>query len=150
MNPLPSRGFTWNIKSYFPWKTMKKYLWMSSTAVVIDALRVNYWNVNPLYFSVSLINVCCFTECPTAVSEGIIMPRTVQWIQTCQRTHLFQCGLENWDTWNDCCKYPNKRWPPTAYLASTGACLSTSTIIMWPFLEDHYERMSIFYQYIHE
>ena len=23
MNPLPSRGFTWNIKSYFLWKTMK-------------------------------------------------------------------------------------------------------------------------------
>ena len=41
MNPLPSRGFTWNIKSYFLWKTMKKYLWMSA-AVVIGALRVNY------------------------------------------------------------------------------------------------------------
>ena len=35
-----SRGFTWNIKSYFLWKAMKKYLWMSSAAVVIGALRV--------------------------------------------------------------------------------------------------------------
>ena len=42
MNPLPSRGFTWHIKSYFLWKTMKKYLWMSPAAVVIGALRVNY------------------------------------------------------------------------------------------------------------
>ena len=39
--------FTWNIKSYFLWKTMKywktmkKYLWMSSAAVVICALRIN-------------------------------------------------------------------------------------------------------------
>ena len=37
---LPSRAFTWNIKSYFLWKTMKKYLWMSSAAVVIGALGV--------------------------------------------------------------------------------------------------------------
>ena len=45
MNPLPSRGFTWNIKSYFLWKAMiKKYLWMSPAAVVIGALRVNDWN----------------------------------------------------------------------------------------------------------
>ena len=35
------RGFTWNIKSYFLWRTMKKYLWMSSAAVVIGALKVN-------------------------------------------------------------------------------------------------------------
>ena len=41
VNPLPSRGFSWNIKSYFLWKTMKKYLWMSSVAVVTGALRVN-------------------------------------------------------------------------------------------------------------
>ena len=34
-------GFTWNIKPYFLWKTMKKYLWMSSAAVVIGTLRVN-------------------------------------------------------------------------------------------------------------
>ena len=40
VNPLPSRGFIWNIKSYFLWKTMKIYLWMSSAAVVIGALRV--------------------------------------------------------------------------------------------------------------
>ena len=40
VNPLPSRGFTWNIKSYFLWKTMKKYLGMLSAAVVIGALRV--------------------------------------------------------------------------------------------------------------
>ena len=40
VNLLPSRGFTWNIKSYFLWKTMKKYLWISSAAVVIGALRV--------------------------------------------------------------------------------------------------------------
>ena len=33
--------FTWNNKSYFLWKTMKKYLWMSSAAVVIGSLRVN-------------------------------------------------------------------------------------------------------------
>ena len=39
VNPLPSRGFTWNIRSYFLCKTMK-CLWMSSTAVVIGALRV--------------------------------------------------------------------------------------------------------------
>ena len=32
VNPLPNRGFTWNIKSYSLWKTMKKYLWMSSAA----------------------------------------------------------------------------------------------------------------------
>ena len=41
VNPLPSREFTWNIKSFFLWKTMKKYLWMSPGAVVIGALRVN-------------------------------------------------------------------------------------------------------------
>ena len=35
-------GFTWKIKPYFLWKTMKKYLWMSSAAVVIGALKVNY------------------------------------------------------------------------------------------------------------
>ena len=40
MNLLPSRGYTWNSKSYFLWKTMKKYLWMSSAAVVIGAWRV--------------------------------------------------------------------------------------------------------------
>ena len=40
VNPLLGRGFTWNIKSYFPWKTMKKYLWKLSAAVVIGALRV--------------------------------------------------------------------------------------------------------------
>ena len=38
---LLSRGFTWNIQSYFLWKTMNKYLWMLSAAVVIGALRVN-------------------------------------------------------------------------------------------------------------
>ena len=43
MNPLPSRGITWNIKSCFVWKTMKQYLWMSSAAVVIGALRVKSW-----------------------------------------------------------------------------------------------------------
>ena len=32
---------SWNIKSYFLWKTMKKYLWMSSAAVVNGTLRVN-------------------------------------------------------------------------------------------------------------
>ena len=36
---VPSRGFTWNIKSKLLWKTMKKYLWMSSAAVMISALR---------------------------------------------------------------------------------------------------------------
>ena len=40
VNPLSSRGFTWNIKSYFLWKTMKKYLGMSSAAVVIGTLVV--------------------------------------------------------------------------------------------------------------
>ena len=40
VNPLPSRGFTSNIKSYFLWKAMKKYLWTSSAAVVIGALKV--------------------------------------------------------------------------------------------------------------
>ena len=39
MNPLPSRGFTWNIKSYFLWKNNEKYSWMSSAAVVIGILR---------------------------------------------------------------------------------------------------------------
>ena len=39
MNPLPSREFTWHFKSYFLWKTMKKYLWISSAAVVIGALK---------------------------------------------------------------------------------------------------------------
>ena len=39
MSPLPSRGFIWNIKSYFLWKTKKKHLWMSSAAVVNCALR---------------------------------------------------------------------------------------------------------------
>ena len=29
-----------NIKFYYLWKTMKKYLWMSSATVVIGALRV--------------------------------------------------------------------------------------------------------------
>ena len=42
MNPLPSRDLTWNIKSYFLWDTMKKYLWMSSVAVVIGALRIKF------------------------------------------------------------------------------------------------------------
>ena len=32
-------GFTWNIV-LFLWKTMKKYLWMSSAGVVIGALKV--------------------------------------------------------------------------------------------------------------
>ena len=42
VNPLLSRGFTWNIKSYFLWKAVKKYL-ISSAAVVIGALalRIN-------------------------------------------------------------------------------------------------------------
>ena len=39
-NPLSSRGFTWNIKSYFLWKTMKKYLGMSSAAFVFGTLIV--------------------------------------------------------------------------------------------------------------
>ena len=50
VNPLPSRGFTWNIKSYFLWKTIKKYLWMSSAAVVIGALRVNYQKADDRIF----------------------------------------------------------------------------------------------------
>ena len=50
MNPLPSKGFTWNIKSYFLWKTMKTYLWVSSAAVVIGALRVKAWG-NTFMFS---------------------------------------------------------------------------------------------------
>ena len=37
---LAELGFTWNIMSYFLWKTMKKYLWMASAAVVIGALKV--------------------------------------------------------------------------------------------------------------
>ena len=41
VNPLPSRGFTWNIKSYFLYKITKKYLWMLSAAVVIRALGLN-------------------------------------------------------------------------------------------------------------
>ena len=40
VNSVPSRGLTRNPKSYFLWKTLKKYLWMSSAAVVIGALRV--------------------------------------------------------------------------------------------------------------
>ena len=68
MNPLPSRGFTWNIKSkigldfsyeslaedsletssYFLRKTMKKYLWKSSAAVVIGALRVKITTGTPV------------------------------------------------------------------------------------------------------
>ena len=51
MSPLPSRGFTRNIKSYFLWKTMKKYLEMSSAAVVISALRVKRPKL-PLYTSI--------------------------------------------------------------------------------------------------
>ena len=47
VNPLSSRGFTWNIKSYFLWKTMKKYLWMSSAAVLIGPVRVWYWKKAP-------------------------------------------------------------------------------------------------------
>ena len=39
MNPLPSRGFTWNFKSYFLWKTRKKCLQMLSAAVVIGPLK---------------------------------------------------------------------------------------------------------------
>ena len=42
VNPLPSTGFTWNINSYFLWKTMKKYLWMTSAAVLIGTLRINW------------------------------------------------------------------------------------------------------------
>ena len=42
MNPLHSRGFTWNINSYFLWNTMKKYLRMSSTAVMNGTFRVNW------------------------------------------------------------------------------------------------------------
>ena len=38
MNRLPSRRFTWNIKSYFPWKRKFK---VSSAVVVISTLRVN-------------------------------------------------------------------------------------------------------------
>ena len=40
VNPLPSRGFTWNIKSYFLWKTMKKCSRQSSAAVVTGALSL--------------------------------------------------------------------------------------------------------------
>ena len=43
VNRLPSRGFTCSIKSCFLWKTMKRYLWMSSAAVVIGALRVKLY-----------------------------------------------------------------------------------------------------------
>ena len=41
MNPRLSRGLTLNLKSYFLWKTMKKYLWMSSAVVLIGTWRVN-------------------------------------------------------------------------------------------------------------
>ena len=41
VNPLSSRGFTWNIEHYFIRKTVKKYSRLSSAAVVIGALRVN-------------------------------------------------------------------------------------------------------------
>ena len=53
----PSRGFTWNIKSYCLWKTKKKYSWMSSTAVLFGTLMVNVYcnNVHP---HSSLIWVC--------------------------------------------------------------------------------------------
>ena len=44
VNPLPSRGFTWNIKSDFLWKAMKKYLRMFFAAVLIGALRVKCWD----------------------------------------------------------------------------------------------------------
>ena len=41
---------TWNIKSYFLWKAMKRYLWMSSAAVMIATLKVKKgilitWNI---------------------------------------------------------------------------------------------------------
>ena len=41
VNPLLGRGFTWNTKFYFLWKIMKNYLWISSAAFLIGALRVN-------------------------------------------------------------------------------------------------------------
>ena len=50
MNPLPSRGFTWNIKSYFLWKTIKKYFWMLSAAVVVGALRVKILDITKQLF----------------------------------------------------------------------------------------------------
>ena len=34
---MSSRGFTWNIESYFLWKTMKKYFWVSYGTVVTGA-----------------------------------------------------------------------------------------------------------------
>ena len=40
VNRLPSRWFTWNIKTCFLWKIKKIYFKMSSAAVVIGALRV--------------------------------------------------------------------------------------------------------------
>ena len=41
----PRRGVTLKIKSYFLWK-VKKYLWMSSAAVVICALRVKTYSMH--------------------------------------------------------------------------------------------------------
>ena len=40
VNPMPSGGFTINIKIYFFWESNGKYSRLSSAAVVIDALRV--------------------------------------------------------------------------------------------------------------
>ena len=76
VNPLPSRGFTWNIKSYFLWKTMKKYLWMLSAAVVIGTLRVNkdFLACFRLFESVRcLLNTCVSANQITRFSLKMIL-----------------------------------------------------------------------------
>ena len=56
VNPLPSIGFTSNIKSCFLWKTMKKYSRLSSAVVVIGDLRGNrIWNY--IYYRLYRANI---------------------------------------------------------------------------------------------
>ena len=61
----PSRGFYWNIKSYFLWKTMKKYLWMSSAAVVIGALRVKVYGLHLCFSAIFSCPVGMYRELNT-------------------------------------------------------------------------------------
>ena len=64
VNRLPSRGSTWNSKSYFLWETAKKYSTLSSAAVLIGTLRVKSAAYMALCFLINRISIkksCGFT-----------------------------------------------------------------------------------------
>ena len=60
VNPLPGRGYTRNIKSYFLLETMKKYSRLLSAAVKTGILRVKNLDIG----SISLIRPVKFLKCP--------------------------------------------------------------------------------------